>query len=678
MELLKATLNGKKVRSVTHLGREFYVAPMTMIMPDAVLNGSDGAILYPEEENRKSADLWNGMPIVVYHPTAIDENGRVVPVSARDPDILEAVQVGNVYRARCPKGGRDKGKLRAEGWFDKERTKQVDTRVLNALEKGLPLELSTGLFLEAVPVDPDDPEKTATINGVSYKATARKYKPDHLAVLPDMTGACSIKQGCGILVNSCGCLKVRTEELETGKVEVDRKSGPKTNSDIDPKLLVNGLTYSEIHEHVSKAIREKLQPNGRGEEYPSRWYYVLDVTEEFAVYTEEYRSNSKLYKIDYSIDDVGKVTFSGEPKRVMVRKEFVEIEDEPIIINDDKTPTVNPLPNEHSARMQSPSLFDPHSFKRKKISKGVSAIFGKKKSKGVDAPMQVQSYRFDAEMFSEGECAQWLSEHNRTPKSFEPASGIVDPETKKTINTTTDSTDTTVTNEETEMPLTKTQKIDSLITNCDCWEESDRKTLEGFGDEKLDKLLSLEKKDTTVQPTPAPTANASAVQPTPTPVEKSKGKMSMDDWLEQAPDEVVTVVRNAAEADLNRRKELSVMIANHLYPTRSEEERKVLADELVAEPTKKLEKMAADIPTEMVNNRKNLRDILLNRGQTVNGRTPSYVGAGTSTRTLGTDEEDEPLGLPTYNFRNPRLSPDDDGADDVDDDDDDEKPRKKK
>lgn len=126
------------------------------------------------------------MPIVVYHPT---RNG--LPVSARDPDVLETSEVGRVFRSRF------NGKLRAEAWFDAEATRRVDNRVLDRLEAGEPIELSTGLYVEQIPEE-------GVHNGRAYAHVAVNYVPDHLAILPDQVGACSIADGCGVLVNASG------------------------------------------------------------------------------------------------------------------------------------------------------------------------------------------------------------------------------------------------------------------------------------------------------------------------------------------------------------------------------------------------------------------------------------------------------------------------------------------
>src|SRR5690606_20160868 len=99
-----------------------------------------------------------------------------------------------------------KGKLVAEGWLEVAKLKRVAKQVFNALMRGEPVELSTGLFTDNHPAP-----RGATYNGRQYTHVARNYRPDHLAILTDgRTGACSLKDGCGALVNensehSCSC-----------------------------------------------------------------------------------------------------------------------------------------------------------------------------------------------------------------------------------------------------------------------------------------------------------------------------------------------------------------------------------------------------------------------------------------------------------------------------------------
>jgi len=195
-ELQTVTANsGSKVRYEKIGSVEYLVAPVSMLVP-GVLSGSKGPLLYPREEVTKNVLAWNHMPLTLGHPT---ENGR--GVSARSPKILERYMLGHVFNAHSRKG-----KLDAEAWFDIKRTNELAPSIVSAIESGQPIELSTGLFTKNTPV-----RNGMSFNGRSYVAIASDYKPDHLAVLLDTRGACSIEDGCGVLVNEatdttdCGC-----------------------------------------------------------------------------------------------------------------------------------------------------------------------------------------------------------------------------------------------------------------------------------------------------------------------------------------------------------------------------------------------------------------------------------------------------------------------------------------
>lgn len=184
MESISANAVGK-VRKAILNGRDYLVAPLSLIVP-GVLSGSEGSLYYPEEEIASTAAAWNHAPLVVYHPTYQGKN-----VSVRHPGILNQQGVGELRRVEIRNG-----KLTAEGWFDVEATRRVDARVLSSLERGTPIELSTGLFTdnEIAPIGSHH-------KGRPYDYIARNYRPDHLAILPDQKGACSILDGCGVLIN---------------------------------------------------------------------------------------------------------------------------------------------------------------------------------------------------------------------------------------------------------------------------------------------------------------------------------------------------------------------------------------------------------------------------------------------------------------------------------------------
>lgn len=191
MKFLNFTLNFESVRRVQKGGRTWLIAPMTTIVP-GVLNGSKGALLYPVPEIKRSIPHWDHIPITVYHPMAA--NGH--HVSSRSPGILQAQGIGYLANTRW------RGKLVHEGWFDEDKLKvslsdplaSAKRRVLNALENGQQMELSTGLYTENVPQE-------GVHNGRGYRFIAKDYVPDHLAILPDQVGACSLNDGCGLNVN---------------------------------------------------------------------------------------------------------------------------------------------------------------------------------------------------------------------------------------------------------------------------------------------------------------------------------------------------------------------------------------------------------------------------------------------------------------------------------------------
>lgn len=171
-------------------GKDFLVVPMTLVVP-GVLEGSQGPLYYPADELSFHPEIWNSMPLVGYHPMR-----GATPASARDPEVLDRQGLGYTFNARFDDA------LRADGWFDLELTSRFDRglpgrhQILPRLRRGERIELSTGLYY-----DPESAPAGAVFNGRPYHAVARKYRPDHVAVLPDAVGACSIRDGCGVLVN---------------------------------------------------------------------------------------------------------------------------------------------------------------------------------------------------------------------------------------------------------------------------------------------------------------------------------------------------------------------------------------------------------------------------------------------------------------------------------------------
>lgn len=168
--------SAKSLTRTNYLGRDYLVAPVTLIRP-GVLNGSQGPILYELDDMEESVDAWNGKPLLLGHPV-----GR----SGMEPDIIESTGVGWVFNAAV------RGKLVAEAWFDIEKTRRLNRELLTQIEARKPVEVSTGLVVSVEHGEGTDDR------GRPYNRIARHYRPDHLAILVNQVGACSLNDGCGI------------------------------------------------------------------------------------------------------------------------------------------------------------------------------------------------------------------------------------------------------------------------------------------------------------------------------------------------------------------------------------------------------------------------------------------------------------------------------------------------
>lgn len=222
MEYVTTNAVTGKTRRVTLNGREYLVADVSTIVP-GVLNGSKGALYYPGEEVAKNPSSWDRIPLLHGHP--ISQSGQ--HISAKEPEA-RAQDLGFIDKSIF------NGKLRHQAFFDVQLTRAHDLKLTNKilprLEKGLPIEVSTGLF-----TDNEVAPAGSNHNGKPYDFIARNYRPDHLAVLPEHIGACSVNDGCGIHVNSASD---------------DELTPPVIN--LDWNLLTDGLTLNANPNHDEK------------------------------------------------------------------------------------------------------------------------------------------------------------------------------------------------------------------------------------------------------------------------------------------------------------------------------------------------------------------------------------------------------------------------------------------
>ena len=245
METLIANLTAKSRKGKLH-DRDHLVVPVTLIVP-GVLNGSNGPLVYPADEVAKSVYRWNGMPLVVNHPSA---NGS--PISAREIDVLNRQGVGTVLNARIADDG--SGKLLADAWIDIKAMQRINSDLLHRVQRGEKIEVSTGLLTD-----------NETVSGA---VVARNYQPDHLAILTDQAGACSIRDGCGLNTNrkevNMSLTKHQREEIVDDLVANsccwEKEDVETLNTLSDDKLV-------KLRDHTKKDEQLRLVANAAQKEF---------------------------------------------------------------------------------------------------------------------------------------------------------------------------------------------------------------------------------------------------------------------------------------------------------------------------------------------------------------------------------------------------------------------------
>lgn len=216
-------------------GRPHYIVPMVMSI-EGVHSGSQGPLLYPSQELRRGTRVWNHKPIVVNHP---QKNGRFI--SACSAEVLNECRIGVVLNAKYD------DKQRAEAWIDKElvreKARDIDTAIVNQK----PMPVSTGL-------DTDIELGAGQWNNERYIGVARNHRPDHLAVLINQDGACSLNDGCGLSVTNASTEepKMKTKKELVDELIANKDSGWK-ETDRDGLMNFPEARLQELINNVKPA-----------------------------------------------------------------------------------------------------------------------------------------------------------------------------------------------------------------------------------------------------------------------------------------------------------------------------------------------------------------------------------------------------------------------------------------
>lgn len=275
------------IKLVVHQEKAHLVVPVVM-MVEGVHNGSQGPLLHEISELGKFPESWNGRPVVIYHPE--DEDGN--PISANSPEVVDRVTVGRVYNTEV-----DGKKLKAEVWFDEDKLNAVSPQTLEAVNETKEMEVSLGMFTE-------NEMETGTYNDEEYVGIAHNHRPDHLAILPDQTGACSCADGCGLGAN--------------------KKDEDMTIEQMLEKVRLAGFSVNVIGNQAEKEYRKRIDMayDALRTKDVNIYHYLEELYDDYLIYSKSGNGSSQMYKQTYKIES-GKIEFVGEPIEVHKKVEYV-------------------------------------------------------------------------------------------------------------------------------------------------------------------------------------------------------------------------------------------------------------------------------------------------------------------------------------------------------------------
>ena len=295
-------------------GVEYVIAPVIAIV-EGVHHGSTGREFYSADELSKNVEAWNGMPLTIDHP---ERDGQ--RVSASDPEIAEKFLVGKFYNVVY-----EGGKLKGEIWVEVDRIKRLSPETLVMIETGKPLEVSTGLFAFGDGMG-------GNWNGEEFDNTLYDFSPDHLALLPNDVGACSIADGCGVRMNCANCKKRGGEKNVVVAKKVTLKAGDVSQIEeeysVDIPVLkrhleqagfrVLELSHGKMREQIHRALSEM--------DKPGTMRFLREVFDDFFIFELVHdNDNPKLFRQGYSFNKEDEIKFKDDPVEVKEKVEFIEL-----------------------------------------------------------------------------------------------------------------------------------------------------------------------------------------------------------------------------------------------------------------------------------------------------------------------------------------------------------------
>ena len=193
------------------------IAARSIVMNDELLTDS---------ELQSTLTDWDGVPVTLNHPQVSGE-------------MVSAKQVGD-HLGFFGDVTLDGDKLRGNYWLDVARMVQPNAMaIFHKFSQALPVETSTGYFRTLEP-------GRGSYGGKDYNGIQRNIIPDHVAILPDAVGACSVADGCGAMRTNqqgCNCNGVQEVNQETETMAEEKEVAAVV--DLRPEMEQKFLAVNE-------------------------------------------------------------------------------------------------------------------------------------------------------------------------------------------------------------------------------------------------------------------------------------------------------------------------------------------------------------------------------------------------------------------------------------------------
>jgi len=318
-------------RQENYQQRPHLVAPVVLLTEGVHHSVNMGRILHTREELQRFPGAWNGRPVTVHHPT---------DSASASPATLEQVQIGTLFGVHYTDEN-GPPRLVGEIWVDINKAAKQAPGLLDALQGGERVEVSTGVFHDRLP-------HNGVWNEEAYESIAEGYRPDHLALLPGARGACSWEDGCGTprLNEEGGEVTKKNSQPETSQSE-DQGEGQSATKDGLLAKLRKALGWSppEPDENMSafKTLMAEMSPaviNAEPEysglanaiqrsldrmDREGKLHFLEALYEDFYVYRVATPDGEFYFKQTYSVTDNGFAN-TGDP--VPVTKQVTWLEPE--------------------------------------------------------------------------------------------------------------------------------------------------------------------------------------------------------------------------------------------------------------------------------------------------------------------------------------------------------------